>query len=172
MLISPEYLELQKELHSRGDYGVSARKWTKRVNELAEVLSVRSLLDYGCGQGLLSRQLPVTFDRIYQVREYDPAVLGKSSPPEYADLVYCGDVLEHVEPRFLEAVLDDLKRLARVAVFLMIATRPAMKYLADGRNAHLIVEPAFWWLRRLQERWITNEFSGNAGEFMFIGMTR
>jgi len=172
MLISPEYLALQKELHNRGDYGVSARKWVKRVNELAEILSVRSLLDYGCGQGLLSRQLPVTFDRIYQVYEFDPAIAGKDHPPERADIVFCGDVLEHVEPLYLEAVLDDLKRLAKQAVFLVVATRPAVKYLADGRNAHIIMEPASWWLRRLEERWMTNEFSGNAGEFMFIGMAR
>jgi len=53
--------------------------------------------------------------------------------------------------------------------FLVIATRPAAKKLADGRNAHLIVEPASWWLPRLTSHWRTEMFSGTGGEFHFLG---
>jgi hypothetical protein len=54
-------------------------------------------------------------------------------------------VLEHVEPDLLTNVLIDIRGYADKAVYLVISTRPASKFLADGRNAHLIVKPAAWW---------------------------
>ena len=48
------------------------------------------------------------------------------------------ELMEHIEPECLEEVLDNLQWLSLKAVFLVIATRPAKKMLADGRNAHLI----------------------------------
>jgi hypothetical protein len=37
-------------------------------------------------------------------------------------------------------------------LFAVISTRPAKKFLADGRNAHLIVEPYPFWEERLTKR--------------------
>ena len=170
MLISPEYLALQKEIHSRGNYGVMAAKWAKLVAVQAEQIDARSVLDYGCGPGLLAKSLPMAWERRYEVFEYDPAVDGKNVPPEPADLVFCGDVLEHIEPVFLEAVLDDLRRLTKKLAMLVVATRPAEKHLADGRNAHLIIEPAHWWMRRFHERWRPGVFAGDVDQFQYVGL--
>ena len=167
LLISDEYLALQRELHGRGHYGISAGRWAKRAMYHAQSLGCRDMLDYGCGQGQLREALLGTFP----VREYDPALEGKDLPPDPADMVYCGDVLEHIEPDHLDAVLDDLKRLARTAVFLVVATIPAQKKLADGRNAHLIVQPFEWWLPQIRRRWIIDEFSGRPHEFSLVGLT-
>ncbi len=49
-------------------------------------------------------------------------------------------------------MLRDLKRVTKRKLFFNIATRPAQKTLPDGRNAHLIVETAEWWLNQLWER--------------------
>ncbi len=84
------------------------------------------------------------------MREYDPAIEGKDGRPVFADLVVCTDVLEHIEPDRLDNVLTHLRTLARRAVFVVINTQPSNKTLTDGRNAHLIVEPAVWWYERLQ----------------------
>jgi len=170
LLISDEYLALQRELHSRGGYGVSAPKWASVVHDLAIRAECRTVLDYGCGQGLLSHHLPPERKREYRVTEYDPAIEGKNALPRYADLIFCGDVLEHIEPDFLDSVLLHLAILAKKMAFLVIATRPAAKFLADGRNAHLIVEPASWWLPKLQSRWNTKGFMGTADEFQFLGV--
>jgi hypothetical protein len=75
--------------------------------------------------------------------------------PGFADLVVCTDVLEHVEPELLDTVLRHLRSLARKAVFVVIATRPSNKTLSDGRNAHLIVETAEWWIAHLIEAGFT-----------------
>ena len=86
------------------------------------------------------------------VREYDPGIKGKDSLPEPAQMVVCIDVLEHIEPDHLPAVLNHLKELTREVLYLTVACYPAQKHLADGRNAHLIIEPPSWWLPKLLER--------------------
>jgi hypothetical protein len=43
-------------------------------------------------------------------------------------------------------VLDHIGRLAGKAAYLVISTRDANATLPDGRNAHLIVRPAPWWI--------------------------
>jgi hypothetical protein len=83
------------------------------------------------------------------VRNYDPGIPADSALPAPADLVVCTDVLEHIEPEHLDAVLAHIFRLAQRAVFLQIALFPAKKTLPDGRNAHLIVQPANWWLDKI-----------------------
>jgi 2-polyprenyl-3-methyl-5-hydroxy-6-metoxy-1,4-benzoquinol methylase len=108
-------------------------------------------LDYGCGQGALGRALN------QEISEYDPAIAGKDSSPQPADLVICTDVLEHIEPECLESVLDHLKSLTKEALFAVISTRPAKKTLADGRNAHLIIEPWSFWEEKLARRFRVEE---------------
>lgn len=169
MLISAEYIALNRELHERGNYGVSGHKWAAAVDDLATRCEARTVLDYGCGRGTLKAALE-TRHRPYRVLEYDPAVFGKEQKPLRADVVVCGDVLEHIEPECLFDVLDDLRNIGRLAVFLVVATRPAKKTLADGRNAHLIVEPASWWLPKIMDRWRLRMFQDLGGEFVCIGI--
>ena len=151
-LISPSYRDAQVALHadplgygtrsgSRGD------RWASTVLGVATHYDCWSLLDYGSGHGSLGRALHGT--RL-AVREFDPAVKGKDSMPSFADLVASIDVLEHIEPERLDAVLAHLRLLARKAVFLVVSTRPSRATLLDGRNAHLIVEPAEWWHSRVE----------------------
>lgn len=148
-LISPAYCATQKALHAdpRG-YGTKGDRWAATVLAVARQFEASSILDYGCGQGSLGRALRATPG--LSVREYDPAIKGKDQPPLFADLVTCTDVLEHIEPACLDAVLAHLRLLMRKAGFFVISTRLANKVLGDGRNAHLIVEPAPWWQARLE----------------------
>lgn len=150
--ISPRYLEQQKVLHAapRG-YGGRGDKWAGIVLQVALAYEARSILDYGCGQGSLGRALRSGLsDQVIRISEYDPAIPGKDCPPEFADLVVCTDVLEHVEPDRLTAVLAHLKMLARKAVFVVISTKETNKTLNDGRNAHLIIKPGPWWKAQLR----------------------
>lgn len=150
-LITPQYRELQRQLHAspRG-YGQKGRKWAPAVVRLVELYGATSVLDYGCGQGSLKVELKKHLSPAVRIDEYDPAIAGKDGIPEFADLVVCTDVLEHIEPDKLDNVLAHLKLLARQAVFMVVNLRPASKVLADGRNAHLIVESAEWWRRRVE----------------------
>lgn len=173
MLITDEYRDLNTALHnSNPGYGTSGHRWAKQVSDLASQLGAPqknvTVLDYGCGKGTLKAALP--FPPAFYLFEYDPAVEGKENRPEPSDIVVCTDVLEHIEPDCLDDVLDDIRYLAKRVVFLTIATRPAQKTLADGRNAHLIVQPALWWLPKLLDRWSLRSIQDRGGELLFIGV--
>jgi len=109
-----------------------------------------TLLDYGCGKGHLRREILKLTPNI-RVSEYDPAIEGKEQSPEPVNVVFCGDVLEHIEPDYLDAVLGDIARCAEKAGVLYIATNEAGKFLPDGRNAHLIQEDMYWWFNKISE---------------------
>jgi hypothetical protein len=164
--ITPEYLELNRQLHATGEYGVSGSRWGATVLQVCEMLGSRDILDYGCGQRTLERSLG------FPIRNYDPCIAGLDAPPQPADIVVCTDVLEHVEPACIDEVLDDLKRLARKAAVLVIANRPARKSLPDGRNAHLIQQGREWWLARLGLRFSIHQVEGNDSELVFIVQKR
>lgn len=145
-LISQKYVVEQQILHaSPKGYGGKGSKWASTVLDLMTEYDAWSVLDYGCGQGSLMRELSANGLGPTRLREYDPAIPEKNALPSFTDLVVCTDVLEHCEPERLDAVLRHLVLLARKAVFLAVATRPSNKRLSDGRNAHLIVKPAEWW---------------------------
>jgi 2-polyprenyl-3-methyl-5-hydroxy-6-metoxy-1,4-benzoquinol methylase len=166
MLISEEYRALNRELHERNvSYGVSGHRWAPTVETIMHQGRYRSMLDYGCGSGSLKSAIMVS-DPPFRISEYDPAIPGKDHKPVTADLVTCGDVLEHIEPELLDAVLDHIQSLAIEAVFLIVSTVPAKKTLADGRNAHLIVKPASWWLERLLSRWNLQRFDNSRVGFI------
>jgi hypothetical protein len=122
----------------------------------------RDVLDYGCGQRTLERELG------FQIKNYDPCIPGLDDAPLPADIVACTDVLEHIEPGCLDAVLDDLQRVTRKIGFFVIATRPAKKVLPDGRNAHLIQEGVHWWLPKLESRFAILQVKEMSGEFAVV----
>ena len=145
ILITDAYRKMNSELHnSRLDFGVGGGRYAEVVTKLAATLGERpSVLDYGCGKGLLGKALT------FPIWEYDPAILEKSEPPRAADLVVCTDVLEHIEPDCLDAVLMDLSRCVKRIGYFVIHIGPSMKTLPDGRNAHLIQEGKDWWTERI-----------------------
>ncbi len=162
-LISDDYKDLNRLLHeSNPNYGTSGSKSAKFVVELANTTGLRDILDYGCGKGTLGQVLNI------DIKEFDPCIEGKDAPPQPADIVVCTDVLEHIEPNCLEDVLNDLQRLTKHTLLLVISTRPAMKKLADGRNAHLIIEPIDYWLPKLMLRWELDEFKSLGNCFKIV----
>jgi hypothetical protein len=144
--ISDEYRDLLRAKHAEPGWGDEGSLWEKPVRRLAERLGAEHILDYGCGKGTLK---PVLEKRGFIVTEYDPGVPGKDSLPRPADLVACTDVLEHIEFEALPAVLSHIYSLATRGAYFVIACRPALHKLPDGRNAHLIVESSGWWLATL-----------------------
>jgi 2-polyprenyl-3-methyl-5-hydroxy-6-metoxy-1,4-benzoquinol methylase len=166
--ISEEYRELNRRLHAdKPRYGANGHKALGTVMNVLRAIGGGEVLDYGAGKGTLGTALNANG---VVVHEYDPAIKGKDAPPEPADVVYCGDVAEHVEPEYLDAFLDELRRVTKKVLILTVATRPAVKTLADGRNAHLIVEPVEWWLPKITARFDVRElFAPSGGEFTIIG---
>lgn len=165
MLISDSYKQLNAQLHAtNAEYGTSGGQRAGELAAIADKFGCASILDYGCGKGDLKRAL-----MLRDVREYDPAIPGKDTMPEPADLVFCGDVLEHVEPEHLVAVMDHLWQLAKKIFVCVVHTGAARKFLADGRNAHLTQQSVEWWLPQLMERWTFIKAADGDNGFFFVG---
>lgn len=151
MTISASYKAEQQRLHENNpNYGVASVEFAPTVSKLINNLSIRKVLDYGAGKGRLGQNLEVNHPVTLTL--YDPGIPGIDEVPEPHEMVCCIDVLEHIEPEFIDAVLDDLQRLVVRLGFFTIHTGPAMKTLSDGRNAHLIQEGPEWWLPRILSR--------------------
>lgn len=158
--ISEEYRQVQNKLHeSNPNYGVASVQYAPILSQLLRRQGAKELLDYGAGKGRLGEVLKKILPVCPQIHHYDPAIPQWSSDPKPCKFVACIDVLEHVEPDCLETVLDHLKDLTQEFGFFTVHTGPAAKILPDGRNAHLIQEPARWWLPLLLERFDLNLFN-------------
>lgn len=162
MLITEEYKSLNSKLHETNDaYGVSSAKWVNTVVDIASKYDCVDILDYGCGKGMLKKGIGS------KVKEYDPCILGKDEKKP-CDMLVCTDVMEHIEPDLLNEVLDDLRANTKKVAFITVATRPAKKILADGRNAHLIVEDEAWWLPKFLSRFKLIAYNATNGEFLMV----
>jgi FkbM family methyltransferase len=151
-VISKEYLKQNELLHKTNPYyGVSGSKYAEEVLKLAKELHTTDILDYGCGKGTLGKSLP------FKIKEYDPAIEEKSNTPLPADLVVCTDVLEHVEPEYIDGVIGDIARCTKNTAFFIIHTGPALKTLPDGRNTHLIQEHKTYWDEMLKKYFTIKE---------------
>src|SRR5262245_13807471 len=146
--ISTDYLALQKYLHENPSYGVASLAYAPIVADIMRKMGTKSVSDYGAGKCNLKRGLTYHGIVEFDYFPYDPA-FPEYGDPKPADLVCCIDVLEHIEPDFVNAVIADLAVITVRLGFFSIATGPAKKVLSDGRNAHLIQEPSSWWLPRL-----------------------
>ncbi len=156
--------QANRQLHNNPDYGHHGGRWAFTISDIMRRGKCESVLDYGCGKGGLKKALPDA-----DVREYDPAISGKDVLPGPADLVLCADVLEHVEPEYLDSVLDHIQGLARKFVMLSPSTVPADKTLPDGRNAHLIVEPYPWWREQFLKRFELMQEDTRGMNYTFFG---
>jgi len=169
-VISPEYAELNRKLHAdRPDYGVTAGKNAAKILEFIRHGAHKTVLDYGCGKGTLKAALTTLAPDI-TVLEYDPAIEGKETVPTGdIDMVVVFDVMEHVEPDCLSAVLRSIYEVRAKSVFMVIDMHPATKCLPDGRNAHLIVRPSKWWQARLTKFFRRTSSEEDGRSYTFLG---
>lgn len=156
--ISDEYREQLKRSHEENpNWGTTAIRYYDNLLKMINYFKADSVLDYGCGKGVMGKKFredqaapdfPFKDVKFY---EYDPGIPEKMHDQSRADIVICIDVIEHIEPDFLDTVLADIERRMLKAAFLLISCVPAVHRLPDGRNAHLIIEHPTWWLAKLEE---------------------
>lgn len=173
-LISSAYQAEQERLHEAGNYGTASIQYAPMVAQIITQMEVEHLLDYGCGANTnLAKSLTGLIKHRLTYQAYDPGVPRFSKPPLPADLVACIDVLEHIEPEYIEGVLDDLARLTNAILFATVDTGPALKVLSDGRNAHVLQRPIAWWFPKLEARFDVQTLQRTSDHsFMFIGYSK
>lgn len=144
-MISNEYKKQLEKVHEAKKWGNSGKSWVFEIEPFADKVGAKSIIDFGCGTGSLKKALEHKYDFV----EYDPGIEGKETlPDEPCDMLVCTDVLEHIEPEYLDETLEAIDRLYTKCAFLVIACNPAKEILPDGRNAHLIQEPPEWWMKK------------------------
>lgn len=159
--ISEKYRELCQYHHKNAkmEWGVSGGKWLNAVKQLAEKTDSNTILDYGAGKEVLSDKLR---DAGYNVAAYDPAIKHINQKPEgQFDIVVCTDVLEHIEEKYIDNVLNEMQSYMKKAGFFTICLKIAKRHwLKDGRNAHILLKSRDWWMEKLSERWNATELEG------------
>jgi len=171
--ISDQYLNLQTELHKNPNYGMASLSFAPLVADLIRISESKTISDYGAGKRRLLEGLHNEGITNITYLPYDP-VFPEYGPSKKADLVCCIDVLEHIEPEMLEAVLSELAEITVKLGFFSVHMGPAEKKLADGRNAHLIQQPSSWWLKRICEYFniLQLESHGHSGKGFWIIVER
>jgi cyclopropane fatty-acyl-phospholipid synthase-like methyltransferase len=148
MIIDPKYQEQLATMHGWGQF-VRGSKTLKSVKPFIDQYQPASLLDFGCGHGALIAGVQELYPSM-RVEGYDPGNPKHNKIPKTNfDVVVSADVLEHVEPKYLDETLLLISNKMQKAGWFRIACYPAKKQLPDGRNAHLIVESPEWWRARI-----------------------
>lgn len=151
-MFSKKYIEELRILHADKK---RLRGFGGKVKDLGEFHTYMnkwnpsSVLDYGCGKGIILANLKEQYPNSGFVG-YDPAVALYANNATEVECVFSNDVLEHIEPEYISQVLEHISHLAKKYIWLRIDTLPARKRLSDGRNAHLIIEDQSWWATTIQ----------------------
>lgn len=145
-MISIEYQNQLEVLHSKNKMGKNSKRKIPKLFNIPEFLdryTPLSIIDYGCGSGGVVDFLNEQYDLVHG---YDPCVERYSMFPDRTyDILISMDVLEHIEPEFIDVNLRSINGLFTKAAYLDIHTGASPTLLPDGRNAHLIQEqPKFW----------------------------
>ena len=144
--------QTDKNYGNRSDAAGMAKNLPIALKKMHENGACNSLLDYGTGKGKLIERLHEELPKAIKVKGYDPSIPKYAEKPiEPVDILTCLDVLEHIEMGSIDAVLKDIHSLTKGFCYLVIDLQPAVKKLADGRNAHILLAPPEWWIGRISQ---------------------
>jgi trans-aconitate methyltransferase len=128
-------------------------------------IPVRTILDAGCGIGLLRKPfaeaLPRARYRGLEASEYLCTRFGWArgsvadySPRNPSDLVVCYDVLQYLDDRQAARAIANLARLSRAAVYVCALTREDWRENCDRKRTDRAVylRAGDWYRRRLKRR--------------------
>ncbi len=136
---------------SRTFLGFSLEKWIVTIKKIIEIHKCETIIDFGCGKGFLyNKKLKIgneeyfslsDFWKINNIYLYDPGVEEYSLYPQTKfDGLICTDVIEHIPESDILYFIDELFKLSKKFIFIVIATIPATKYFDDGKNIHLCLK--------------------------------
>ena len=174
--ISPAYMEIQREMHDTHErYGVSGAEHASRVfmagAQIVRKFGKCDVLDYGCGKETLRLAMEESFPSLPGMRVigYDPGRKGYDAEPKMAQVVVCTDVMEHIEPECVDAVLKHICELTERVAIIDVALTPAVKTLPDGRNAHICLKHKDWWLSYIKKYFVLIEQASDARSLLVVG---
>jgi len=146
-MISDKLKKMYFDIHNNTPFGKRG-KMPRGLKQFIKEIKPKSILDFGCGKGNLIVTLKENYPDI-EVFGYDPANPQYANDVPCVDMVVSTDVLEHVEPEFINDTIEMLSLKGKYHYHL-ISCAPAKLVLPDGRNAHLIQEGPDWWKPRFE----------------------
>jgi 2-polyprenyl-3-methyl-5-hydroxy-6-metoxy-1,4-benzoquinol methylase len=126
---------------------------------------VRSILDVGCGVGLLRKPFAEVLPRARYIGleasdylcaryKWTKGSVTDFAPRTASDLVVCYDVLQYLDDRDASRAVANLAKLTRAALYVSALTAEDWRENCDrtrtDRSVHL--RPGDWYRRRLQKR--------------------
>jgi hypothetical protein len=152
--MTTDLISQYRALHAQGKFlGLSVLKFADEIGELIKQYDVKTVLDYGSGQGH-QYMPPHSLQKKWgvEVTCYDPAVEGLDyfNSAWSFGAVICSDVLEHIPEDQIDQKLALLFGFARKFVFLTTCPRPAKKTFPDGTNLHVTIKPKEWWEAKIK----------------------
>lgn len=169
-LISPNYRQLNEELHQNPEvlYGYKGWEQADLAESLYRKYECGSALDYGAGKQSFSSEMRI---RGIEVTDYDPAIPHISNLPNPADLVVCSDVLEHVEPEYFIRVMNHIRSLVGKCLLVRVCLVPCTsKTLPDGSDPHRIVKDQEWWLNALEKGFDVREIHESSERYLTVSL--
>lgn len=124
-----------------------------------------SFVDFGCGTGRPAQELAKRGYRVLALDFADNCLDNMVDVPFLvADLTklpslsaqfgYCTDVMEHIDPDYVDDVLEGIARCVRGAVYFAISTvDDAFGPALEGKQLHLTVRKATWWTEKMAAYW-------------------
>ena len=92
------------------------------VQDFLKDESPKSLIDFGCAHGAMISRIKNDFPDILIVDGYDPGVIEyEKFPQQQYDCLVSNDVIEHIEPEYLDSTLIAMSKLFTKSAWLIIA---------------------------------------------------
>lgn len=142
-MISNKHKTLLKEINGENlSFGIYD-KIDPTLSELVKSTSPKTICDFGCGKGMLLKKMQTTYPDI-DIWGYDPGTVSYDTKFVPADVVYTTDVLDHIEPEFinenLKLISDNSKYQYHKIIF-----GPSKYTYSNGENTRLLQKNFDWW---------------------------
>lgn len=162
---------LYKELHTKDNhYGTTGGDYYDVICMVIDYLKPKTVLDYGCGKGILIKKLGEKYTNI-KFYGYDPAIEGINKLElEKVDLIINTDVLEHIPE---EEINNTIKEISKISQNVFFGLHHALAYttLANNENAHCTVKPVFWYYNLLMPYFKNLTILSGRNEYISLALT-
>lgn len=161
------------------DHSLSYGKAIEFLSKLQQEHPIDSISDIGSGNGNLIRKLPkeknifsYDLDCFYEASAFGNVVFEKidlSSPTSLhnikkVDLLYCLDVLEHIEEKHIDLILHNFSKKCNFC-FLTIANHSDV---INGVELHLIQKNETFWNEKVGQFFKINHFEKAYGNRLYL----
>ena len=172
-LFSEEYQQELIAKHNKKGWGGAVQGKGGTINTYMELSRAKSVLDYGAGSSAFRKEIEVQFPKYkYTIHEYEPGRVELSNDPPVCDASICFDVMEHIEPEYVDNVIKHIYDKTNYWTFQDICLKASYNYFPSGKNLHLTVKPAEWWIEKLKDHWTFCNMTVTNGHLRFLGFKK